>query len=359
MRKLLIAVGLSCLLLLSACSLSASQPPELQPATETPVQPSVKAPTPTQEVIENLPGVPTVTSESPPEPEQPTVPPEPTPTEEVVLEPTPTPTQTTQPGPIPVDVRTNDIDQARIVFIPAGEFTMGSDAESDPNFWGAEGPRHVVYLDDYWIYEKEVTVGMYETCIASGYCPAAFLQLSENPEILQYRSDPQLPMVFVTWEAADYYCSWAADGLPTEAQWEKAARGIDERLFPWGNKPFQQGYANYCGFECDDSSSELATFDDGYPLTAPVGTFPAGASPYGVMDMAGNVWEWTADFFYPTYYAMSPFENPTGPASGDRHVVRGGGFTNGLSGMRTVARISLDLEAALNTVGFRCVLNTQ
>ena len=200
---------------------------------------------------------------------------------------------------------------------------------------------------------------MYENCYLAGYCPLAYLQTSNHEDVVQYREAPDLPMVFATWEQAGYYCDWAAEGLPTEAQWEKAARGTDERFFPWGKGPCEKGFANYCGTECEDSASTLATFDDGYPLTAPVGSFPAGASPYGVLDMAGNVWEWTADYFSQTYYSVSPDANPTGPVTGDRYVVRGGGFWNGVTGMRVVARISLDAEAALNTVGFRCVMDAE
>ncbi len=363
MKKIGLILIVLVMLGLSACSLSASNPPwEASAPTLTLTEPVSKPVESTdaspQEGEEG--GVPTVTSavpetqEAPPAPTATEAPPTPTPMEEPTATPEPTPTE--KSGPIPVGITVNDIDGAKLVLIPAGEFTMGSDPESDPNFWGAEGPAHEVYLDAYWIYQTEVTVGMYEDCYLSGYCPLSYLQTATHEDVVQYRENSDLPMVFVTWEQAGYYCDWAADGLPTEAQWEKAARGTDERFFPWGKVPFEKGFANYCGTECEDSASTLATFDDGYPLTAPVGSFPAGASPYGVMDMAGNVWEWTADYFGQTYYAISPDANPTGPATGDRYVVRGGGFWNGLAGLRVVARISLDTEAALNTVGFRCIM---
>ncbi len=366
MKKIFLLGMVLLLLGLSACSLSASNAPFGLGSSPTVTQDEAKPAQPTEEPVgeETQDDIPTITP-SEPEPtatmplptptSTPTqVPPTPVPTEE---EPTQTPTPTENAGPVPVGVAVNDLDGARIILIPEGAFTMGSDPESDPNFWGAEGPKHEVYLDEYWIYETEVTVGMYQTCYTSGFCPTAYLFTGTHSDLEDYRSDPDLPMVFVTWEQASFYCDWAADGLPTEAQWEKAARGTDDRLLPWGDLPFQEGFANYCGLECEDNTSEMATFDDGYPLTAPVGSFPAGASPFGVLDMAGNVWEWTADYFSQSYYAISPEVNPTGPVTGDRYVIRGGGFWNGVSGMRVVARLSLDAEAALNTVGFRCVVD--
>lgn len=350
---------------LSACSLSASSPPFGSVPTLTPTVDRAKPADPGQSATDA--GVPTVTESAeaatatlevlPPTATPTQVPPTATST----LEPseTPTPTPTEEAGPIPVGSAVNAIDTAELVLVPAGEFTMGSDPETDPNFWGAEGPTHTVTLDAYWIYKHEVTVGMYTSCYQAGYCPPAYLQTASHPDLEAYRGEADLPMVFVTWEEASFYCDWAADGLPTEAQWEKAARGTSEGLFPWGKLPFEEGFANYCGLECEDSASELAAFDDGYPLTAPVGSFPAGASPYGAMDMAGNVWEWTADYFGQSYYSISPQENPNGPATGDRYVIRGGGFRNGLAGLRVVARISLEPDAAMNTVGFRCVVNEE
>jgi formylglycine-generating enzyme required for sulfatase activity len=157
---------------------------------------------------------------------------------------------------------------------------------------------------------------------------------------LQYgnRRFKDFPVVMVSWQSATAYCKWAGANLPSEAQWEKAARGTDGRLFPWGNNPNPDGLANY------SSSSPEA-----------VGSYIAGASPYGAYDMAGNVLEWVKDYFTPLYYEYSPLDNPLGPASGDRRGIRGGSFEQTeVNGLRTVARASLKPGTTKIVVGFRC-----
>jgi formylglycine-generating enzyme required for sulfatase activity len=240
----------------------------------------------------------------------------------------------------------NQMDGAELALIPAGEFTMGSEPKSDPYFWGAEYPPHQVALQDYWIYRTEVTNAMYLFCVQSRGCPELPQSISRTrPE---YYGNPQYdnyPVIYVSYLGATAYCQWARGRLPTEAEWEKAARGSDGRLYPWGQDP---------------PSIEQANFNDNsYQDTAPVGSFPAGASPYGLLDMAGNVWEWVFDWFSTDYYQSSPSLNPQGPESGTNHVIRGGSWFNPEDALRTVTRASLKPGSVLDTVGFRCAIDTE
>ena len=251
-----------------------------------------------------------------------------------------------------------NIDDVELIFIPAGEFIMGRDPDPDPDlFWGAEAPAHKVYLDSYYIYRTEVTNAMYQVCVAEGACPKPGAIDSETRENYYDNSEfSNYPVIYVSWVGAVSYCQWANARLPTEAEWEKAARGDDGRYFPWGNTPLNGNLANFCDQNCPGREREIG-LEDGYRDTAPVGSYSAGASPYGVLDMAGNVWEWASDFFDPGYYQSSPSENPLGPGSGSRRVIRGGSWFNPASGIRTVARASQKPDMALDTIGFRCVVD--
>jgi formylglycine-generating enzyme required for sulfatase activity len=271
---------------------------------------------------------------------------------------TPLPTQTPTSANQPINLETNPIDGAEIVFVPAGEFIMGSNPNVDPYFWGAEGPQHEVYLDEYWIYRTEVTNSMYQACVAEQACPRPQqLHAIMTDEYYENPTYGDHPVIYVTYIAATAYCRWAGGRLPTEAEWEKAARGTDGRLFPWGDNQPNEKLANLCDRSCAKGVERDNHLDDGYPGPAPVGTFPAGASPYGVLDMSGNVWEWTFDWFQSAYYSVSPGENPRGPSSGSTRAMRGGSWFNSTSGIRTVNRISLSPNKSLNTLGFRCAVD--
>ena len=165
------------------------------------------------------------------------------------------------------------------VFVPAGEFLMGS-AEGDTDAGASEKPQHTVYLDAFWIDRVEVTNAMYARCVEAGACktPTAY----GNPSTNYLKAGLEnYPVVFVSWSDAQAYCQWAGGRLPTEAEWEKAARGTDGRIYPWGNEPPN---AQRCNFAQEHGGPDAPANPE-----TPVGAYPAGASPYGALDMAGNV----------------------------------------------------------------------
>lgn len=202
----------------------------------------------------------------------------------------------------------NAKDGSQMILIPAGEFTMGS-------YDGLDKPAHKVCLDGYEIGKYEVTVSQYRK-----FCSATGREMSEAPE-WGWKDDH--PIVNVTWDDARAYCKWAGGRLPSEAEWEKAARGTAGRQFPWGNTW---------------DKNKCANIELGLHSTVSVGSYPSGASPYGCMDMAGNVWEWCKDWYGESYYSHSPANNPQGPASGSYHVARGGGWIDFNSFCRCVYR---------------------
>jgi formylglycine-generating enzyme required for sulfatase activity len=260
----------------------------------------------------------------------------------VTLNATLLPIQSRTPTSVPTveEITINPKDQAEIVFVSSGDFLMGSNPDKDSYFWGAEAPEHTVFLDSYWIYRFEVTQGMYQECVKQKACP---LPVMINHPVAKQYGDPRFakyPVVMVDWVSALAYCQWAGARLPTEAEWEKAARGTDGRLFPWGNDSDANGRTNFL------SSSPME-----------VGSFPLGRSPFGADDMSGNVLEWVNDNFGALYYETSPYENPQGPSSSSRKVIRGGAFNHSeIAGLRTVARASLNLSDTKISVGFRCAL---
>ncbi len=235
------------------------------------------------------------------------------------------------------------------ISIPAGNFTMGSIA-ADTVTWpntSDEYPQHTVYLDAYQIGKYEVTNAQYKSFIdAGGYTNSAYWttdgwswRTSNNitePYYWtsgQYNSGiafPNHPVVGVCWYEADAFCQWAGGHLPTEAQWEKAARYTDARYYPWGST-----------WNASNCNCGLNTAPDTFTNSSPVGFFTTGASQYGVYDMAGNVWEWVNDWYSGTYYSVSPSNNPTGPTAGTNRVVRGGCFGDANSDCRVAFRPDL------------------
>jgi serine/threonine protein kinase len=213
-----------------------------------------------------------------------------------------------------------------MVWVPAGTFEMGSISPDD------ESPAHSVYLDGYWMDRTEVTNGMYALCVAAGACKDQALKVNDSQQ-------QHFPVVSIDWFNAKAYCEWAGRSLPSEAQWEKAARGTDGRMYPWGIR-----------LECDNNYSGMCT-----PGIKAVGSFPAGASPYGVLDMAGNAWEWVADWYYSAYYHESPASNPQGPASGVSRSMRGGSWDGSVA--RCAQRLKFLPDYRSKLTGFRCALS--
>jgi formylglycine-generating enzyme required for sulfatase activity len=225
------------------------------------------------------------------------------------------PTEAVPPTPAAGAIETSPVDGMAQVFVPAGEFGMGND--SGP---ADQRPMHIVFLDGYWIDRTEVTNAMYGACVDDAGCtPPQSLGSITRASYFGNPAFANFPVLFVTWPQAQAYCEWAGRRLPTEAEWEKAARGNDLRLYPWGNQAPDATRLNFQGSGVKD--------------TVAVGQFPAGASPFGALDMAGNASEWVADFYDPAYYAASPAENPPGPAQtgcpgGDCRVLRGGNWNS-------------------------------
>jgi formylglycine-generating enzyme required for sulfatase activity len=262
--------------------------------------------------------------------------------------PTPAPTSTKTPG-----LRVSDIDGMVMVYVPEGKFVMGSE---NPELEGSS-PVHTVYLDSFWIDQTEVTNGMYQECVEAGGCkpPRNVGSYTRdfyygNPDYVDY------PVIFVDWFSATDYCTWAGRRLPTEAEWEKAARGTNGAKFPWGNGGISGNLLNFA-----DRNSDVAwadqSIDDGYADTAPVGSYPDGTSPYGVLNMAGNVNEWVADWYDGDYYGISPEANPTGPTLGtpeNRRVFRGVSFIDIGFAAESALRRRHSPSDASKTGGFRC-----
>ena len=231
-------------------------------------------------------------------------------------------------------------DGMTLIAIPAGDFLMGSDS-ADASASNDSKPVHTVTLDAYWIDQSEVTNAMYIDCVAAGACPEPMWTRSDSR--VNYLGNPAFsnyPVVGVSWGEASSYCAWVGGRLPTEAEWEKAARGENGWLFPWGNDPPTAERANYDSLNLD---------------TAAVGSYPLGTSPYGLFDMAGNAWEWVADWYSTNYYETSLAESPLGPETGTERVVRGGDWQSIEVFLRTTNRDPLLPGRHSIHIGFRCV----
>lgn len=222
------------------------------------------------------------------------------------------------------------------VYVPAGDFIMGSEDGYDN-----EKPVRKVYLDSYWIDKFEVTNGHYQACISAGKCTELIVDESHTRSSYYINAKhDDYPVMYVGWYQAKEYCQWAGGDLPTEAQWEKAARGVDGRTFPWGNEAADKSKARY---NINWNVGPVA-----------VGSKPDGASPYGAEDMAGNAWEWVSDW-WAIEYDKTDVTNPQGPATGDAKVLRGGSWLNVYSMIRTAFRVDVLSAEGRDGVGFRCV----
>jgi formylglycine-generating enzyme required for sulfatase activity len=277
--------------------------------------------------------------------------------------PTPTPPGDAPPG---------------MVLVPAGEFRMGlSDDQIDelvrlecarylendspPSFscneWysvlAAASPQHQVYLSAFYVDLHEVTNDEYRQCYDAGVCSGP-----HNSYYFLSRGYGAYPISSISWFQAGVYCEWAGKRLPSEAEWEKAARGTDGRLFPWGDE-FDAGRANLCDARCPYLWSDPFV-DDGFTAAAPVGSYPAGVGPYGTFDMVGNVWEWVADYYDEDYYSESPADNPAGPAYGGQMAARGGGYVSSPGGYSAASRTS-DFQRSAPShsyrIGVRCAMD--
>jgi len=273
-----------------------------------------------------------------------------------------------------------------MVNIPQGEFTMGShDGLSN------ERPVHQVYLDGYWLGKVPVTVGQFKEFVnETGYVTDAekgrgswqfwngdwVVRLDGNWKNPYFEQGEDHPVVSISWNDAMAYCQWLSERsgltfkLPTAAQWEKGARGTDERMYPWGNEIPNGSFANYADIhywrKYGDARQPDQKIDDGFTETSPVGNYLRGASPYGLLDMAGNVWEWCYDVYDRNYYSVSPHKNPLGPSDSGKsdreRVNRGGGSWTDRSGhitprgghnLRSAARAGDEQNSSDDHMGFR------
>jgi formylglycine-generating enzyme required for sulfatase activity len=259
------------------------------------------------------------------------------------------------------------MDDSVMLFVPAGAFWMGSTDEDidailaecsdcQRNWYVDEQPQHEVTLDAFWIDRTEVTNAQYRRCVEDGACNPPLRKRSYTRD--SYYGDPEFdnyPVVYTDWEQANAYCTWASKRLPTEAEWEKAARGTEGLLYPGGHA-FDGNLVNLCDANCTlDWKNE--DWDDGYPDTAPVGSYEDGASLYGALDMAGNVWEWVADWYGEDYYANSPDSNPQGPDSATSRVLRGGSWVSRWYDVRAANRADDYPVSSINQFGFRCAVS--
>jgi iron(II)-dependent oxidoreductase len=239
-----------------------------------------------------------------------------------------------------------------MVKIPAGTFLMGSDKKVDRNAYQPEFPQRRVYLDAYEIDKYEVTtVQFLKFVLATDRKPLIDWQY-EGGNFQETMANH--PVMHVSWFDADAYCRWAGKRLPTSAEWEKAARGEDGRVYPWGNEPAGLSRANFgrtgLSGPVRDRPERLLL----YPPIISVDKYDNGVSPYGVFQLAGNVAEWTADWYDPHYYKTAPDRNPKGPEKGTQRAFRGGGWIDSTPSVRPAQRNGTDPNTKMNWLGFRC-----
>ncbi len=237
-----------------------------------------------------------------------------------------------KPPITPIDKKTSAIDGMVQMYVPEGEFIMGAEHSSKK----PDSPKHIVYLDAYWMDRVEVTNRMYLKCLQTNECTAP---ASDNIyyDNWIYRDHP---VVYISWFQASEYCQWAGRRLPSEAEWEKAARGIDGRMYPWGDEPPTPRLANYSDTLIGESVSSFR--------------YPLGASPYGLLNMSGNIREWVADWYDPDYYLYSPYANPEGPETGFERSLRSASYNEDGREIAITYRLRHEPQSAGLSRGFRC-----
>lgn len=239
--------------------------------------------------------------------------------------------------------KVNKKDGSQMALVPAGEFSMGS----DQGYYNDEKPAHQVYLDAFYIDKYETTNAQYQKFVQATDQPIP--SHSNDPEYDQWTKEgfpaelAKRPVINMAWQDAVDYCKWAGKRLPTEAEWEKAARGVDGRIYPWGNQPPEVINVPY-----RQQWKGIQTYQ-------PVGSIAAAVSPYGALDMGGNVAEWVYDWYDPHYYKHSPAKNPTGPPTGFNKVLRGGSCLNVRFYLRAIDRDYDTFGNRAKEIGFRCV----
>jgi formylglycine-generating enzyme required for sulfatase activity len=238
-----------------------------------------------------------------------------------------------------------------------------------PAMFVREMGAHRVWLASYGMDRTEVTVGAFDRCVRAGACDTALVALA-TPQL----GGATQPIVGVSWEQARAYCHWVGGRLPTEAEWERAARGHDGRTFPWGSvwDPRRANHGSLDPTQIRLSATGCSDATDGFAFTAPVGSYPDGASPDGLLDMAGNAWEWVSDFFheadshvwhesasrYPESSAPVQIA-PTGANHGAGHVIRGGGYDFPAFALRSTFRWRAGSGERSLSVGFRCAYDAR
>ena len=252
------------------------------------------------------------------------------------------------------------LSSAAVIPIKAGWGTMGSDKKEqleavsicsrtkrtregcDQKLFQNEGPAHKVYLSAFRIDRTEVSNQAYQRCVVASACTPSHL-----PDEEQVLGTVNFPAVYVTWDQAQRYCRWVGGSLPTEAQWERAASGLNHRRFPWGGV-YNSHLANHGSFEMNTDAG------DGYEFAAPVDAFADGKSAFGLLNTAGNVWEFTADYYASGYRTSENRVDPTGPEAGTERVIRGGSWRSPVYTLRTTHRAKVEQNESRPDVGFRC-----
>jgi len=257
------------------------------------------------------------------------------------------PTETGKGGQAPAAETVKGKDGAAMVLVPSGAFKMGSN-DGLPN----ERPEHQVTLDAYYIDQYEVTLSLYRKFLESGKHDSPPTWDDEAATTVGDR-----PAIGMKWSDAAAYCQWAGKRLPTEAEWEKAARGTDGRRYPWGHmQPFVD-IANYNrGVWVSETITLVAVTSGLEGMSVRHGLKEGGKSPYGLAHMAGNASEWVADWYDREYYQQSPEKNPAGPAQGEKRVLRGGSWADLPQALRVTARFSAEPDFEDRTIGFRCAM---